>query len=106
MNDLIPYEELGLTQEVMQTIKNFLAAKNEFKKIEPEIKEAFKAKVESGEIPVNSIDCGEFILSYTKGYTKNQIYSQKLKADGLYDKYLKHIEVDASVSMKIKKEEL
>lgn len=104
-NDLIPYKELGLTPEKQEILRNFLYYKNEVKKFEKELKDSFKECVESGLIPVNSIDLGGFVLSYTKGYSKKQVDTQKLKEEGIYEVYTKTTEVKPSVSMKIKEEE-
>jgi hypothetical protein len=104
-NNLIPYESLGLTESRLEIIDQFLYYKHQVESFESEIKEKFKDLVESGEIPVSSIDLGGMILSYKKGYIRKSIDTDKLKEDGLYEKYLKNNEVLSSVSMTIKKEE-
>ena len=45
------------------------------------------------------------ILSYKKSYTTKRVDTDKLKADGIYENYLKESQVNSSVSMAIKKEE-
>lgn len=103
-NNLIPYEELGLTESRKEIINQFIYYKKQVEEFESEIKDRFKDMVESGEIPVNSIDLGGMILSYKKSYTRKSVDTDKLKADGIYDDYLKESQVDSSVSMAIKKE--
>lgn len=105
-NSLIPYEDLGLTEQRQEIIDKFIFYKKQVESFENEIKEKFKAMVENGDIPVSSVDLGNMILSYKRGYTQKKIDTDKLKEDGIYDKYLKTTEVDSSVSMKIKKEEI
>lgn len=104
-NNLIPYEQLGLTTDRQEIISKFIFYKKQVESFESEIKEKFKELVESGDIPVNSIDLGDMILSYKKSYTRKSVDTDKLKEDGLYDNYLKETEVNSSVSMAIKKEE-
>lgn len=104
-NNLIPYEELGLTEARKEIIEKFIYYKEQVESFESEIKDKFKEMVESGDIPVNSIDLGDMILSYKKSYTRKSIDTDKLKEDGLYDNYLKETEVNSSVSMTIKKKE-
>ena len=104
-NNLIPYEELGLTEARKEIIAKFIKYKKEVESFESEIKDKFKELVEAGDIPVSSIDLGDMILSYKRGYTRKSIDTDKLKEDGIYDKYLKETEVNSSVSMAIKKEE-
>lgn len=103
-NNLIPYEELGLTEQRIEIIDNFIYYKKQVEEFESELKDKFKEMVESGEIPVNSIDLGGMILSYKKAYTRKGVDTDKLKADGIYENYLKETNVDSSVSMAIKKE--
>lgn len=103
-NSLIPYEELGLTEARKEIITQFIYYKKQVESFESEIKDKFKELVESGEIPVNSIDLGDMILSYKKAYTRKGVDTDKLKADGIYEDYLKETNVDSSVSMAIKKE--
>ena len=103
-NNLIPYEELGLTAQRIEIIDNFIHYKKQVEEFESELKDKFKEMVESGEIPVNSIDLGDMILSYKKSYTRKSVDTDKLKADGIYEDYLKETNVDSSVSMAIKKE--
>lgn len=103
-NNLIPYEELGLTEARKDIISKFIYYKKQVEEFESEIKDNFKLLVESGVIPVNSIDLGDMILSYKKSYTRKSVDTDKLKEDGIYDKYLKEINVDSSVSMAVKKE--
>lgn len=103
-NDLIPYEKLGLTQDRFEIINKFCYYKKAVEDFESEIKDKFKELVESGEIPVSSIDIGNIILSYRKAYTKKSVDTSKLKEDGIYDNYLKESEVKSSVSMSIKEE--
>lgn len=105
MNNIIPYEELGLTEQRQEVISKFIYYKKQVESFENEIKERFKEMVENGEIPVSSIDLGNMILSYKRGYTQKKIDTNKLKEDGIYDKYLKENTVNSSVSMTIKKEE-
>ena len=105
MNNLIPYEKLGLTEERKEIINQFIYYKKQVEGFESELKEAFESLVETGEIPVNSIDLGGMILSYKKSYTAKRVDTDKLKADGIYEKYLKESQVSSSVSMAIKKEE-
>lgn len=104
-NNLIPYEELGLTEARKNIISQFIYYKEQVESFESEIKDKFKEMVESGDIPVNSIDLGDMMLSYKKGYTRKSVDTDKLKEDGLYDNYLKETEVNSSVSMTIKKKE-
>ena len=104
-NNLIPYEELGLTEARKEIIEKFMYYKEQVESFESEIKDKFKEMVESGDIPVNSIDLGDMMLSYKKSYTRKSVDTDKLKEDGLYDKYLKETEVNSSVSMTIKKKE-
>lgn len=104
-NNLIPYEELGLTEARKEIIEKFIYYKEQVESFESEIKDKFKEMVESGDIPVNSIDLGDMMLSYKKSYTRKSVDTDKLKEDGLYDKYLKESEVNSSVSMTIKKKE-
>jgi len=104
-NSLIPYEELGLTEARKEIIKKFIYYKEQVESFESEIKDKFKEMVEAGDIPVNSIDLGDMMLSYKKGYTRKSVDNDKLKEDGLYEKYLKETEVNSSVSMTIKKKE-
>ena len=104
-NSLIPYEKLGLTEDRREIINKFIYYKKQVESFESEIKDKFKDMVESGDIPVNSIDLGDMILSYKKPYTRKSVDTDKLKDDGLYDNYLKETEVTSSVSMTIKKEE-
>jgi hypothetical protein len=103
-NDLIPYDELGLTQDRFEIINKFCYYKKAVEEFESEIKDKFKELVESGEIPVSSIDIGNVILSYRKAYTKKSVDTTKLKDDGIYDDYIKETEVKSSVSMTIKEE--
>ena len=105
MNKLIPYEELGLTQSRQEIIDKFIYYKKQVESFESEIKDKFKELVESGTIPVSSIDLGNIILSYKKPYVRKSIDTDKLKEDGIYEDYLKDTEVKSSVSMTIKKEE-
>ena len=104
-NNLIPYEELGLTEARKEIINQFIYYKKQVESFESEIKDKFKELVETGDIPVNSIDLGGMLLSYKKGYTRKAIDTDKLKEDGIYEDYLKETEVNSSVSMTIKKEE-
>lgn len=104
-NNLIPYEELGLTEARKEIIEKFIYYKEQVESFESEIKDKFKEMVESGDIPVNSIDLGDMMLSYKKSYTRKSVDTDKLKEDGLYNKYLKETEVNSSVSMTIKKKE-
>lgn len=104
-NNLIPYEELGLTEARKDIIAKFIYYKEQVESFESEIKDKFKEMVESGDIPVNSIDLGDMLLSYKKSYTRKSVDTDKLKEDGLYDNYLKETEVNSSVSMTIKKKE-
>lgn len=104
-NNLIPYEELGLTESRKEIINQFIYYKHQVESFESEIKDKFKEMVESGQIPVSSIDLGGMMLSYKKGYTRKAIDTDKLKDDGIYEDYLKESEVNSSVSMTIKKEE-
>ena len=104
-NNLIPYEELGLTEARKEIIEKFIYYKEQVESFESEIKDTFKEMVESGDIPVNSIDLGDMMLSYKKSYTRKSVDTDKLKEDGLYDNYLKETEVNSSVSMTIKKKE-
>lgn len=104
-NNLIPYEELGLTEARKEIIEKFIYYKEQVESFESEIKDKFKEMVESGDIPVNSIDLGDMMLSYKKSYTRKSVDTDKLKEDGLYDKYLKETEVNSSVSMTVKKKE-
>lgn len=103
-NDLIPYEQLGLTQDKLDIINKFCYYKKAVKDFESELKDKFKELVESGEIPVSSIDIGNVILSYRKAYTKKSVDTNKLKEEGIYDDYVKETEVKSSVSMSIKEE--
>lgn len=104
-NNLIPYENLGLTKDRLEIIDKFIYYKKQVETFETEIKDKFKELVESGDIPVNSIDLGDMMLSYKKAYTRKSVDTDKLKADGIYEDYLKDTEVKSSVSMTIKKEE-
>lgn len=104
-NNLIPYEELGLTEARKEIIEKFIYYKEQVESFESEIKDKFKEMVEAGGIPVNSIDLGDMMLSYKKSYTRKSVDTDKLKEDGLYDNYLKETEVNSSVSMTIKKKE-
>ena len=104
-NNFIPYEEPGLTEARKEIIEKFIYYKEQVESFESEIKDKFKEMVESGDIPVNSIDLGDMMLSYKKSYTRKSVDTDKLKEDGLYDKYLKETEVNSSVSMTIKKKE-
>ena len=103
-NDLIPYEQLGLTQDKLDIIDKFCYYKKAVENFESELKDKFKELVENGEIPVSSIDIGNVILSYRKAYTKKSLDTNKLKEDGIYDDYVKETEVKSSVSMSIKEE--
>ena len=103
-NDLIPYEQLGLTQDKLDIINKFCYYKKAIEDFESELKDKFKELVESGEIPVSSIDIGNVILSYRKAYTKKSVDTNKLKEEGIYDDYVKETEVKSSVSMSIKEE--
>lgn len=105
MNSIIPYEDLGLTEQRQEVINKFIYYKKQVESFENEIKERFKEMVENGDIPVSSIDLGNMILSYKRSYTQKKIDTNKLKEDGIYDKYLKENIVNSSVSMTIKKEE-
>lgn len=105
MNKLIPYEELGLTQSRQEIIDKFIYYKKQVESFESEIKDKFKELVESGTIPVSSIDLGNIILSYKKPYVRKSIDTDKLKEDGIYEDYLKELDVNSSVSMAIKKED-
>ena len=105
MNNLIPYEALGLDNNKLETINKFVFYKKEVESFESDLKEKFKELVESGIIPVNSIDLGGIILSYKRGYSKKSIDNNKLKEDGIYEKYLSTSEVKSSVSMTVKKGE-
>lgn len=104
-NNLIPYEELGITESRLDIINNFVYYKKQVETFESEIKDKFKELVESGAIPVNSIDLGGIILSYKKPYTTKRVDTDKLKEDGIYEDYLKKSEVKSSVSMTVKKED-
>lgn len=104
-NNLIPYEELGLTNERKEIISQFVYYKKQIETFESELKDKFKELVESGEIPVTSIDLGNIVLSYKKAYTTKRVDTDKLKEDGIYDDYLKTSEVKSSVSMAVKKED-
>lgn len=103
-NDLIPYEQLGLTQDKLDIINKFCYYKKAVEDFESELKDKFKELVESGEIPVSSIDIGNVILSYRKAYTKKSVNTNKLKEEGIYDDYVKKTKVKSSVSMSIKEE--
>ena len=103
-NDLIPYEQLGLTPAKLAIIDKFCFYKKAVEAFESELKDKFRELVESGEIPVSSIDIGDVILSYRKAYTKKSIDTNKLKEEGIYDNYIKESEVKSSVSMTIKEE--
>ena len=103
-NDLIPYEQLGVTQDKLDIINKFCFYKKAVEDFESELKDKFRELVESGEIPVSSIDIGNVILSYRKAYTKKSVDTNKLKEDGIYDNYIKESEVKSSVSMTIKEE--
>jgi hypothetical protein len=105
INELIPYEELGLTKSRLDIINNFVYYKKQVETFETELKEKFKELVENEVIPVNSVDLGGVILSYKKAYTTKRVDTDKLKEDGLYDNYLKKSEVKSSVSMSVKKED-
>ncbi len=104
-NALIPYEELGLTKDRKDIIDKYIYYKKQVETFENEIKNKFKELVESGDIPVSSIDLGDMILSYKKGYTRKVVNTEKLKEDGIYDDYITNSEIKSSVSMTIKKEE-
>lgn len=104
-NNLIPYEELGLSNDKLEIINQFCYYKKQVESFEKELKEKFKELVEDGTIPTNSIDLGGVILSYTKSYTKKQVDSDLLKENGIYDQYTKTIEVKSSASMKVKEGE-
>lgn len=103
MNNLIDYERLGLTTDKLEIIKQYVYYKEQVETFENDLKDAFKTLVETG-LPVNSVDLGNIILSYKKGFTKKSVDTEKLKEDGLYDQYLKETEVNSTVIMKIKKE--
>lgn len=105
MNNLIPYEELGLSNDKLEIINQFCYYKNQVGLFEKELKEKFKELVEDGTIPTNSIDLGGIILSYTKAYTKKQVDTELLKEKGIYDLYTKTTEVKSSASMKVKEGE-
>lgn len=103
-NELVPFEELGLTTEKLEVINKFCYYKKAVEDFELDLKEKFKELVENGIIPVSSIDLGAVVLSYKKGYTKKSVDTDKLKEDGIYDSYIKTSEVNSSVSMAVKKE--
>lgn len=103
-NELVPFEELGLTAEKIEVINKFCYYKKAVEDFESDLKEKFKELVENGIIPVSSIDLGAVVLSYKKGYTKKSVDTDKLKEDGIYDNYVKTSEVNSSVSMAVKKE--
>ena len=105
MNNLINYEELGLSTERLEIIKQFIYYKQQVESFEGELKDAFKQLVENG-LPVNSVDLGNIILSYKKGFTKKSVDTDKMKEEGVYEKYLKDTEVSSTVIMKIKKEKV
>lgn len=105
MNNLIPYKELGLTKDRLDIINKFVYYKKEVESFESELKDKFKEMVESGIIPVNSIDLGGIMLSYRKSYTSKKVDTDKMKNDGIYESYIKDTEVKSSVSMTVKKEE-
>ena len=105
MNNLIPYEELGLTKDKLDIINKFVYYKKEVESFESELKDKFKEMVESGIIPVNSIDLGGIMLSYRKSYTSKKVDTDKMKNDVIYESYIKDTEVKSSVSMTVKKEE-
>lgn len=102
MNNLIPYEELGLSTDKLEIINQFCKYKKQIESFEKELKEKFKELVEAGIIPTNSIDLGGVILSYTKAYTKKQVDTDLLKEQGVYDLYIKTVDVKSSASMKVK----
>jgi len=104
-NDLIPYEKLGLTPSRKEILNQFIYYRHLVDTFENEIKEKFKELVESGDIPVSSIDLGDIILSYKKPYTKKSIDVEKLKNDEIYNDYLKETKTKSSVSMTIKRKE-
>lgn len=104
-NNLIPYKELGLTEEKLEIIDKFCEYKKAVESFESELKDKFKELIESGIIPVSSIDLGSVVLSYKKGYTKKSVDTAKLKLDGIYEDYITSTDVKSSVSMAIKKEE-
>lgn len=103
MNNLIDYEQLGLSTERLEIIKQYVYYKEQVESFEQGIKDAFKELVEQG-LPVSSVDLGNVILSYKNSYVKHSVDIDKLKEDGLYDKYLKDSTVNSTVIMKIKKE--
>lgn len=105
MNNLIPYKELGLTKDRLDIINKFVYYKKEVESFESELKDKFKEMVESGIIPVSSIDLGGIMLSYRKSYTSKKVDTDKMKNDGIYESYIKDTEVKSSVSMTVKKEE-
>ena len=78
-NSLIPYEELGLTEARKEIIEKFIYYKEQVESFESEIKDKFKEMVEAGDIPVNSIDLGDMMLSYKKSYTRKSVDTDKLK---------------------------
>lgn len=101
MNELIekdPVYELIPKEDV-----EFLIKFDEYKKRAKVIEESIKAKAQEF-LEKNNVD--EFIqdgirIYKTKPYTKKQVDLAALKEQGLYDEFLREIEVEGSIKVQV-----
>ena len=106
MNELIEKEFYEvISKDDIEFIKKF----DEYEKRAKVIKDMVKKKSYEFLEKNNLLDVGYsqdgIRISYKKGFTKKQVDTQALKDEGLYDLYLKDVEVSGSVLVNVEYED-
>lgn len=96
INELIPNDFLDNLKKLELLEAQIKQVKAE---IEPKLKEAMRNN------GIKSLDCEGLRITYKEPSTRKVVDTQKLKDEGIYDKYLKISSVSDSVIIKVKYDE-
>lgn len=113
MTDILNFEEtenteivevnngvLAINENFMNTMSAYYVAKVEFENREKELKAALKkAMQENG---IKSFKNDKVTITLKDGYERDQVDTQKMQDDGIYDQYVKPVKVAESVQIRWK----
>lgn len=102
-NDIELKEKLELSPSDIKAIRDYEEAKAKYDLVisrnDEMIKNFMRARVENGLEPTLIQD--GLIITYKAPYTRTGVDTNKLREDGLYDKYLKETQVRDSINVKV-----
>jgi hypothetical protein len=92
--------KIVVADELIKELEDFYKLSIQMEIKQKEFKEELLKAMETNGI-TESFNLGEIKVVYKKSYFKNSVDTEKLKKDGLYDKYKKQSPVKSSISLSI-----